>query len=468
MMNLGPSYLPVGARVCDSQARGIARGLPRGTGRNGSVLIIVLWVAFGLVSIALYFAHSMSFELRASDNRVAALEADQAIEGAARYVTYLLANQETPGVMPDILAYPSVAVPIGPANYWFVGRDPDQAETETPYFGLVDEASKLNLNTATVAMLELLPRMTPELAAAIVDWRDANEDVTTNGAEAETYARLKPAYACKNAPFETVDELRLVAGADLEVLYGEDTNLNGILDPNENDGDASPPNDNRDGRLEPGILDFVTVYSREANTRTNGEPRINISTGQAQQQLRALLTEKFGDQRANQIVQRVSIGAIRSLIEFYVLSGMTTDEFAQVYGDLTTTTGEFVQGLVNVNTASAEVLACIPGIGIENAPSLVSFRQSNPDRLDSVAWVSEVLASPNAITAGRYLTAHSYQLTADVAALGHHGRGFRRHRFVFDTSTGTPRIIHRQDLTHLGWAIGQNAQQLTLLSGTQR
>ena len=45
-------------------------------------------------------------------------------------------------------------------------------ETETSAlvaseFKLVDEASKLNLNTATVEMLQLLPRMTPELAAAI-------------------------------------------------------------------------------------------------------------------------------------------------------------------------------------------------------------------------------------------------------------------------------------------------------------
>ena len=57
------------------------------------MLVIVLWIAFGLVSLALYFAHSMNFELRASDNRVSALAADQAIEGAARYLNYLLATQ---------------------------------------------------------------------------------------------------------------------------------------------------------------------------------------------------------------------------------------------------------------------------------------------------------------------------------------------------------------------------------------
>jgi len=63
---------------------------------------------------------------------------------------------------------------------------------ERPSFELVDEASKLNLNTATVEMLQLLPGMTPELAAAIVDWRDSDSDVTTGGAEDEVYLRLNP------------------------------------------------------------------------------------------------------------------------------------------------------------------------------------------------------------------------------------------------------------------------------------
>ena len=57
---------------------------------SGSLLIIVLWIAFGLVALTLYFAHSMNLELRASDNRVAAVEAGQAIDGAARYLSNIL------------------------------------------------------------------------------------------------------------------------------------------------------------------------------------------------------------------------------------------------------------------------------------------------------------------------------------------------------------------------------------------
>src|SRR5207249_3756045 len=111
-----------------------------------------------------------------------------------------------------------------------------------------DESSKLNLNTATLEMLETLPRMTPEFAAAIIDWRDTDENVSQGGAESESYLRLTSPYRCKNTNFESVAELRHVMGADLDMIYGEDANLNGVLDINENDGDISSPSDNRDGR----------------------------------------------------------------------------------------------------------------------------------------------------------------------------------------------------------------------------
>src|SRR5713101_743056 len=76
-----PSHYGLG--ISHSAKGGAGPGHAR---QHGSVLIIVMWVAFGLVSIALYFAQSMLFGLRASDNRTASLEAEQAIEGAARYV----------------------------------------------------------------------------------------------------------------------------------------------------------------------------------------------------------------------------------------------------------------------------------------------------------------------------------------------------------------------------------------------
>ena len=147
---------------------------PRSAGRQaGSVLIIVLWIAFGLVAITLYFANTMSSELRAADNRVAALVADQAIEGAARYVARVLTEQATNGMVPYVTDYANEAAPVGEAHFWLIGRDHGEGAPNQIAFGLVDEGAKLNLNNPllTQEMLERLPRMTPEFAAAIVDWR---------------------------------------------------------------------------------------------------------------------------------------------------------------------------------------------------------------------------------------------------------------------------------------------------------
>lgn len=418
--------------------------------RSGSILVIVLWVAFGLVALALYFAQSMTFELRASDNRSASIEAEQAVEGASRYVAYVLKVLGTNGAMPDLLSYHRDGIQVGQARYWLIGRSDRVSNANEPFFGLVDENSKLNLNTATLEMLEVLPRMTPELAAAIIDWRDSNSEITQGGAESETYLRRQPSYNCKNAPFETVDELRLVMGADLDIIYGEDVNLNGILDLNENDGNVLMPVDNRDGRLDLGLFEYVTVYSRQPNVnRTN----VNEVT-----QLTNLLFQTFSADRAREIRLNLGNATNSSLLEFYVRSRMTLDEFNQLAGLLTVTNGP-VEGLINVNTAPASVLACIPGVGTDKAPSLVSYRQSNPDKLTTVAWVLEVLDQSAATQVGRYITTESYQFSADIAAVGHHGRGYNRVKYIFDTSEGTPKIRYRQDLTRLGWALGTVTQQ---------
>ena len=59
--------------------------------------------------------------------------------------------------------------------------------------------------------------------------------------------------------------------------------------------------------------------------------------------------------------------------------------------NLTTSTGTYVDGRVNVNTASAAVLTCLLGGDTAGAQQLVSYRQSNPNNLTSIAWVKDAL-----------------------------------------------------------------------------
>ena len=445
------------------------------TFRRGSVLVVVLWVIFGLVSVTLYFAHSMALDLRAEDSRNAGVEADLAIEGARRYLSCLVSNLNTAGAMPDPLAYQAEAVPVGNAHYWLIGRTND-GNPITPgsplTFGLVDEASKINLNVANSNMLILLPRMTPQLVADLLAWRSTNTSSTAGGAESDTYMRLQPPYLCKNSPFETLDELRLVNNMTRDILYGEDANLNGGLDLNENDGDATPPSDDQNGQLDPGLFEYLTVYSREPANTTNGVARFNVaaySPATSGQLLRALTNyTTITTSRAQAIiaqVNRASRGAsIGSPIQFYQLSGMSAAEFEQVEPNLR---GPRVTGLVNVNTAGVMVLSCLPNMTTGTAQQLVSYRQSNrsdQNSLTSVAWVTGVLDAQTAAAIGPWITGRTYQLMADVAALGHNGRGYRRTRFIFDTHTGTTKILYRQDLSYLGWALGKDVRDKYLLA----
>jgi type II secretory pathway component PulK len=145
-----------------------------------------------------------------------------------------------------------------------------------------------------------------------------------------------------------------------------------------------------------------------------------------------------------------------SVIDFAIQSGITEQNFATIEPYLY---GSNLVGLININTASAAVLSTIPGIGYTYAPNVVSFRQSNPSRLNSVFWLRDALASvggTNAVLqAGPWITSRSFQFSADIAAVGRHGRGYRRVRFVYDCSSGVPMIVYRQDLTFLGWALGK-------------
>ncbi|HEY2082711.1 MAG TPA: hypothetical protein VGI88_07975 [Verrucomicrobiae bacterium] len=435
------------------------------------MLIIVLWIALGLVTLTLYFANSSSFELQAADNRTSGLEAEQAIDGAARYVTFVLANYATNGTMPDQTYYQTTAVAVGDAHFWLIGRDtnsppinPDQV-----VFGLTDENSKLNINTATLGMISSLPNIDPDFAANIISWR--TNDTSSGGVGPEEYAMLSPPYAPKQQPFETTDELRLVYGADMDTLVGEDPNRNGALDPGEIDA-------NRNSQSDPGLLEYVTVYSREPNTNYNGSALINVRTltPAVTNQLKGLFSTNFTADVAATLTRglRSANGNNVSPLVFGLKIGMTSDQFALVADHLTTvdTTNAYIQGRININTANPAVLYCLPGLS-NYVSQIVSYRQSNPDKLTSIAWIIDAVgltgndATQLANQIGNRITTKSYQFMADVAGVGPFGRGYRRVRFIFDTAEGTPRIIYRRDMTHLGWALGKNVRQAVLAKNTQ-
>jgi hypothetical protein len=93
----------------------------------------------------------------------------------------------------------------------------------------------------------------------------------------------------------------------------EDVNRNGILDPNENDGDTSGPTDNADNQLQPGLP--VVVAPGLVTTDANGTAVFNLQYG-----------ENFANWVTTTITARAQVGGTESVkTQTYTLLGLSTD-----------------------------------------------------------------------------------------------------------------------------------------------
>lgn len=260
---------------------------------------------------------------------------------------------------------------------------------------VVDESGKLNLNVATRDQLMALPHMTADVAAAILDWRDRDDNVRQGGAEGGTYQNLTFGYPIRNGPFRTIRELLLVKGVQQRWFYGEDINRNGRLDRNEQDGADSPPDDNRDMTLDPGWIDLLTCCSYVPNTDAEGGQRVNIAKADQN-----TLQQDLGitASQAKWIVEQRDRNKFKSLGDLINEDSprrprdnahtdgkesepMDLQTYESIVDKMTLVDQKQIPGLINVNTARREVLEIV-------------FRQAdNPRSLaDAVIAYREQLA----------------------------------------------------------------------------
>lgn len=155
-----------------------------------------------------------------------------------------------------------------------------------PQFGLMDESAKLNINALPLessrrkearGRLIRLPGISVQVADAILDWMDADDEASEFGAETSYYSAQNPARRPRQGPFRELAELLQVRGINADLLYGEDQNNNGLLDPEENDGDRNWPADNRDGALQRGLTEYVTLWSCEGTELPGSRRKINLN-----------------------------------------------------------------------------------------------------------------------------------------------------------------------------------------------
>lgn len=266
---------------------------------------------------------------------------------------------------------------------------------------VLDESGKLDINGATKQQLMALPDMEEPIADAILDWRDENSRPSDQGVETGYYRNLTFPYECRNGPFRTIRELLLVKGVTEDLLYGEDTNFNGVLDLNERDGDESLPMDNGDSELDQGWIAFLSCYGEKKNTNSAGQPRININSAD-QGELERSLSLTSG--QAQWIVDNRNSGFESSAdilgSDKQSQGGdpddptpLDQDTFRNIVDSITIFDDNNAPVRVNVNTAPKEVLMALlesPQGNDELALSIIDYREGFVGGIANVADLLQV------------------------------------------------------------------------------
>ena len=307
---------------------------PRRTPRRRAVVLLAVLVVVVLLSLAAYqYSELMTAEFHAASSHARALQAKSAADSGVWYAAALLGDADNLSTLsgnPYDNATTFQDVPISADSSGSGDDSADQRRqmmfsllsvrdaddplvtTQAYRFGVVDEAGKINLNAllqldstgnAGSTMLMLLPNMTQDVANAILDWMDPDDTPRASGAESDYYSSLNPPYQCKNGPLDSLEELLLVQGVTPQLLFGNDRNRNGTLDPGEDIYGQ--------GQVDRGWSAYLTVYSRESNVDARGNPRIYLNDSNLTE-LSTNLTTALGQSLANFIIAYRLYGGTQS------------------------------------------------------------------------------------------------------------------------------------------------------------
>ena len=150
--------------------------------------------------------------------------------------------------------------------------------------GLRNESAKLNLSSLAGRRLSR-----KQVIDKLMKYKELSEPTAEGIAnllgifDSQTNVQMGSVVADQSAPpvpatrLTSIAQLLDVPGVTEERLLGEDRNANGILDGNENDGDATWPPDNADGVLDAGWSAHWTLIGAESNFRNKHDRKIDLN-----------------------------------------------------------------------------------------------------------------------------------------------------------------------------------------------
>jgi len=273
--------------------------------RRGMILVLVLVVIALLALAAGSFLRLMVAERRAVDVAGRQAQARASAQSGVEMARALIVQQkdyqdQLGGWYDNELQFRGRTVignQQGPdtGRFTIVAPRMDYGEVAGIRYGLEDESTRLNINVLAALdkiapstgrqLLLALPGMTDEIADAILDWMDEDDEPREFGAESEYYAAF--GYAPKNGPLESIEELLLVRGIRENpwLLFGCDTNRNSVIDTGA--GEPDPQTivgvDNSDGSMNRGWAAYLTLYALESNLNPDGQKKIDLNQSDLQQ-----------------------------------------------------------------------------------------------------------------------------------------------------------------------------------------
>jgi len=403
-----PFEIVGGPEVCQASARS----------RLGSVLVGLLWCLALLSVVVIGVLHTARMDLLVVKNygdRIQAHYLAMAGIEKAKALLYQDARERSrssrhhSGALynaPEL--FRDVAFGRGQFSVFRRGREDEGGGI---LYGISDEESRLNINVASAEELAQLYGMTPDIVAAIQDWRDEDNTVTPGGAELDYYASLDPPYQPRNGPLQTVRELLMVRGVSRELLLGSAASQDGSLATEDEDRGESAL-----ASVNTGWAGLLTVDSSVKNITASGGERINLQSadersltgvrGITADIARAIVAYR-GQNQFRSVADLLDVPAAQNQNQLGVAPGqaesgqdqsgappevqsptgppsaptgpkvVSEQLLMEIGDDVTIENSEDLAGVVNINTASLEVLACLPGVTRELAQAIISYRTSS-------------------------------------------------------------------------------------------
>ncbi len=250
--------------------------------------------------------------------------------------------------------------------------------------------------------------------------------------------------------FQSVAELLGVPGMTPERLYGplEDVDLS------DEAGRAASSADAR------GLADVTTVYGFEPALQSNGRLRINLNVPWSDELARRV-DERFGP-GAGETLRGIFEAGTRfeseaSIFQTLRTMGVAQEDWPEIVDALTTESGRYHFGRLDINTAPREALVTLDGIDEEQAARIVRARDAlGSDERATIVWpLLEGIVEPEAYDAlAGHITTRSWTYRVRLVA-GERGADDEALvdpvilEVVIDLSAPAPRIAYLRDITLL-------------------